>query len=176
MPGEKGNETSRVLNSSVPKARELQKKKRPLDVRIFDVVKFKGKNVEDKPFKDKLKMLKEVQDNFNELKLPPLAYSKQEKKNLLKEIQMGSNPLTQEGIVIYPKKESKPIKVKKKNDFDVQITGTYPAAPGSKYEGKGIGGFKGIPEGSQTEIKFGSGLDDLTRMEAFQNPQGFIGE
>jgi len=176
VPGEKGSETSRVLNSSVPKSRELQKKKRPLDLRIFDVVKFKGKNVEDKSFKEKLQMLREVQESFNELKLPPLAYSKQEKKNLLKEIQMGSNPLTREGIVIYPKNSNTPIKVKKKKDFDVEITGTYPAKPGSKYEGKGVGGFKGIPEGSAKEIKFGSGLDDKTREEAFKNPNAFIGQ
>jgi hypothetical protein len=92
------------------------------------------------------------------------------------EIMSGRHPLSEEGLVIYKMNESKPIKVKKKEDYDVKITGTYPAKKGTKYEGEAIGGFIGIPEGSNTVIRFGSGLDDNLRRSAFRDPDKYVGE
>lgn len=176
IPGAKNNETAQILNSSTPKARELQKKKRPLEIAAFDVVKYKGKNVEDRPYKEKLNILREIAQKIPGINLPELASDPIEKRQLFNTIISGNHPKTKEGIVIYKLDESRPIKVKKREDYDVQIIGTYPAKKGSKYDKKGVGGFIGIPEGSTTPIRFGSGLTDTIRLEAFKNPDAFIGE
>lgn len=176
IPGGKGSDTARILNSSVPRSRELQQKERPLDFKIFDIVKFKGKDVEDLPYSRKLKMLKEVSEKLPELKMPELAFDPHEKKQLFNRIMKGQHPETEEGIVIYKLDESKPKKVKKTEDYDVKIIDTFDAAPGTKYEGEAIGGFIAVPEGSDTAIRIGTGLSDDLRYEAFKHPDRFIGE
>lgn len=120
-------------------------------------------------------MLKEVSDNVEKLNLPPLAFSRTEKEQMYNMIMKGQDPLTSEGLVIYKMDKDKPIKVKKTQDHDVKIVGTFKPTPGSKYEGEAIGGFIGIPEGSSTPIRIGSGLDDETRKDAYENPEDYIG-
>ena len=46
---------------------------------IFDVVKFKGKNVEKASYSEKLRMLEEITSEVPELKMPPIARTQQEK-------------------------------------------------------------------------------------------------
>lgn len=176
VPGGKGNDAARILNSSIPKAREIQRKERPLDLRIFDIVKFKGKNVEDKPYKEKIDMLKEVSKKMPDLKLPQLAFDPQEKRQMLYRIMGGEHPETEEGLVIYKLNDPKPIKVKKTDDYDAKIVGTFDANPGTKYEGKAIGGFLAKPEGSNKTIRIGTGLSDRLRKDAYKNPDKYIGE
>lgn len=86
------------------------------------------------------------------------------------------NPLTEEGLAIYDLDSSTPRKSKQEDDWDGEIVGTFEATPGSKYEGSAIGGFLVRPEGSDKILRVGSGLDDATRREAFQNPDKFKGE
>jgi ATP-dependent DNA ligase len=142
---------------------------------MFDVVKFKGKFVEDRPYEEKLKMMQEISTKIPELELPPLAFTQQEKMKLKNDILSGKHPLTREGIVVYKMKEATPYKSKSNEDFDVLITGVFSASPGSKYEGNAIGGFVGIPENTKTKIRIGSGLSDELRREAYLNPNRFIG-
>jgi len=176
IPGGKGNDTARILNSSVPRSRDLQSKGRPLDFKIFDIVKFKGKNVEDEPYSKKIDMLREVSAKLPDLKMPELAYDPHEKRQLLDRIMRGSHPETEEGIIVYNLNESTPKKVKKTEDYDAKIIGTFEATRGSKYETKGVGGFIALPEGSDTPIRIGTGLSDMIRSEAYTNPEDFVGE
>ena len=117
LPGQPGEQTARLLNSNVWKSREIQQKEaRPLSVAAFDVVKWKGKNVENLPYKDKIPMLKEINQKINMIDVPPMAYSKIEKEELKNSILEQRNPLTYEGIVVYDLDSPTPRKSKKRLD------------------------------------------------------------
>jgi hypothetical protein len=175
IPGKDSSTIGGVLNSNVWKSRDSQSQVGKLKPAMFDVVKFKGKFVEDRPYKEKLEMLKEISMKVPELEMPPLAYTQQEKMKLKDDIISGRNPLTREGVVVYKLNEATPYKSKSNEDFDVLITGVFGSSPGSKYEGNAIGGFIGIPENSKTKIRIGSGLSDELRRDAYLNPNKFIG-
>jgi len=170
---------SGILNSNTWKAREklrtLNAKLKPI---IFDVVRYKGKLVEDAPYARKLEILKEVAEAIPELSLPELAITPKDKLKLLDKIKSGKHSETDEGVVVYDLLKSKPIKAKIKSDIDLLITGVFPAAPGSKYEHNSIGGFTAVAEGGGTNavpIRVGSGLSDELRRAAYLNPNAFIG-
>lgn len=176
MPGQSATTIAGVLNSNTLKAREKQKELgTPLRVMAFDVVTFKNKNVENAPYRDKLDMLREVNSYLPEIELPELAYTPDQKVKLLDEIKKKKHSLTEEGVVIYKLDKAVPMKAKVKSDYDVLITGVYPAQPGTKYSGNAIGGFVGIPENGKSVIQIGSGLSDELRRSAYLNPERFIG-
>lgn len=175
VPGKDSSVIGGLLNSNVWKSREMQKEVGKLKPALIDIVKFRGKNVENEPYEEKLKMLKEISTKIPELEMPPLAITQQEKMKLKDDIISGKYPLTSEGIVVYKNKEAVPYKSKSNEDFDVLITGVFAASPGSKYEGNAIGGFVGIPENTKTKIRIGSGLSDELRREAYLNPNKYIG-
>ena len=169
--------TSGLLNSNTWDARQkMQEQSTKLIPVIFDIVKFKGKNVEKEPYREKIRMLQEVAQLVPSLRLPEMAITPQEKLKLLDQIKSKRHPITSEGVVIYNLDTPIPVKAKQKEDFDVLITGTFPAARGSKYEGNSIGGFIGVPENGTTSIKIGTGLSDELRRVAYSNPEQFIGQ
>lgn len=167
--------TGGVLNANVFKSRDKQKTVGKLDNVIFDVVKFKGKDVEHKPYREKLEMLKEINKHVPALKLPQLAETSAAKKKLYKQIDTDTHTQTSEGVVVYNLDDSVPTKAKKVKDYDVEITGVFPASAGSKYDGKAMGGFVGKFEGKGSEIRIGGGLSDELRTEMYNNPKKFIG-
>lgn len=176
IPGQSANVIAGILNSNTIRSREKQKElNAPLRVMAFDVVKFKNKDVENAPYREKLEMLREVNSYLPALELPELASSSEQKIKLLDDIKSHRHPLTEEGVVVYKLNESVPTKAKIKGDYDVLITGIVAATPGSKYAGNAIGAFLGIPEGGKSVIQIGSGISDELRRAAYQNPERFIG-
>jgi hypothetical protein len=175
IPGKDSSAIGGVLNANVWKSREKQEQLGKLKPIIFDVVKFKGKNVEKASYSEKLRMLEEITTEVPELEMPRIARTQQEKMKLKDDILSGRHPQTKEGIVVYKLNEAIPYKSKSEEDFDVLITGVFPASPGSKYEGNAIGGFIGIPENSRTKVRIGSGLSDELRRSAYMNPNRYIG-
>lgn len=185
IKGQPAHAIAGVLNSNTPKSREKQKTLGPLRTMIFDVVKYKGRSAENLPYAEKLKILSEVNSYLPDLELPPLAITPEEKRKLIDDVKSKTHALTEEGVIAYPLLQSTPIKAKIKKDYDVLITGVFPATPGSKYSGNAIGGFIGIPEtnvggdatniGSRLPIQIGSGLSDELRRAAYKNPDAFIG-
>lgn len=175
IPGKDSATIGGVLNSNVWKSRESQEQLGRLRPIIFDVVKFKGHFVENRPYREKLEMLKEISSKIPELEMPPLAVTQTEKMKMKQDIISGTYPLTREGIVVYKMDESIPYKSKSDEDFDVLITDVFPASSGSKYEGSAVGGFVGIPENTKTKIRIGSGLSDELRRDAYFNPNKYIG-
>ena len=173
----KSKDTARLLNSSTPKSRESQKQAgKPLEIRAFDVVRFNSRDTENLPMGDKLEILKAISEKFPEIKIPELAETPEEKEKLFERIESGNHPHTDEGLVVFDKKTSTPEKYKIEDDYDAEITGVFPATPGSKYGDNAIGGFIVRPEGSDQEIRVGTGIDDETRREAYSSPEKFIGE
>lgn len=175
VPGDKGNKTSQILNSITQKALE-NPNQRNLKITAFDVVKYKGKKFEDKPYKEKLEALREISRLIPDIEMPELADTPERKEQLLKLIRKGQHLKTREGVVIYPLDGSRPKKVKIRPDFDGQIIGTFDSSPGSKYDGVGIGGFLVKPENSKVTLRVGTGLTDSQRKDAFANPDQYIGQ
>jgi len=167
--------TGGVLNANVFKSRDKQKTLGKLENVIFDVVKYKGKDVEDRPYRDKLEMLKAINALVPELKLPELATTSKAKTKLYNQIANNKHSQTNEGVVVYNLDKSVPTKAKKIQDYDVEVTGTFPASTGSKYDGNAVGGFLGQFEGKGPEIRVGGGLSDKLRQEMYNDPKKFVG-
>ena len=113
-----------MLNANVWKSRDLQKQHGQLRAAVFDVVRYKGKDMSGAPYSEKLKVLSEVAGKMPELEVPDMAFSQNEKEELLKTIESGMHPSTHEGVVLWPLEEAKrPIKAKFSKDYDVFIRG-----------------------------------------------------
>lgn len=178
VPGQESTTVGGLLNSNTLKSRREQlENNTPLQLRIFDVEKFQGKDVSTQPYREKFNILRKIQQFIPQLRLTELAYSVGDKLKLIDRIKSGKHPETDEGIVVYDLDSPIPTKAKIKHDFDMLITGVFGATKGSKYEGKAVGGFVGYPEGNKNvTLRVGSGLNDALRIDAYNNPEKFIGQ
>ena len=167
-------DTSARLLSNVWRSRELQKNA-PLDNIIYNVLRYQGRDVSTKPYSEKLQILKRITASIPNLKMPPLAETPEQKTELLNQIVSGKHPLTREGIVIYDKRLSTPIKAKITEDYDVHIKGVFPGE--GKYKGIGAGGFiySHTPEGPVIG-RVGSGFSDEQRVDMLVHPEKYKGQ
>jgi hypothetical protein len=135
------------------------------------VVKYRGKDMTDAPFSEKMKVLSQVAKLLPELKPPPVVTDPNEKIKLLNDIRKGKHPLTSEGVVLVNPNGTEMIKAKFAPDWDTEIVGISKGR--GKYEGRGIGGFIVKNQGSTFVV--GSGLSDQLRQDAFENPDKYVG-
>lgn len=167
-----------ILNSTVENALQQQKDKNiNLKGLLFDVSRLKGKSTENMPYSQRKELLGKFIKYLPEGKfeLPHGEHTPEGALALYKKISEGKHPLTSEGIVIHPNTGT-PMKHKIMPESDVYITGTFPAEKGSKYEGKGIGGFTySLDPHGKTVGRIGTGLDDSLRELAYKNPEAFVG-
>jgi hypothetical protein len=176
LPGKTSPEVGSVLNSNVFLAREKQQKVGQLQNMMFDVVTYKGKNVEALPYREKIEILKTINKEFPKMKIPAYATTSQTKKNLVSSIKDKQHEDTDEGVVIYNLDSPLPIKAKIRRDFDLYIKDFYDARPG-RLTGKGVGGIIGTETPNHgTEIRVGSGLTDEQRQDMYNNPEKYKGK
>ena len=130
---------SGILNAGVEQSRVLQRKHQaPLRVAAYDIVKYKGKDVEDIPYEQKQLLIKDIRTKFPYIDIP----SEVEKQISFKE-----------GRVVW--RNNVPYKVKTVNDYDVYVRDvfeslnkeraggfTYSFTPKGKVKGKVGTGFK----------------------------------
>jgi len=162
-----------LLNASVWRSREKQQEMgAELKPVIYDVVKFKGHDVENVPYVEKLRMLKEVQEAVPKLKLPPLAVTTEEKEALFRRIERGEEPITREGIISWNLTKSDPTKVKFRPDFDAEVVGILPGK--GKHQGR-MGALQMILPGKRVVTNVGTGLSDELRNRISKDPSSFIG-
>ncbi len=164
-----------MLNSNVWKSRETQKEHGQLVPIIYDVVKFKGKDVSKAPYSEKLQILKTVQKHLPQFELPQMATTTQGKKQLLKQIENKKLPHTEEGVVLWNTETGEPpIKAKFKGENDVFIRGFFPGE--GKYKGSGVGGFVYSHEKDGPIVgRVGTGLSDAQRKHMHKNPEKYLG-
>jgi len=167
-------ETNSRLLSNVWRSRELQEKA-PLDSVVFNVLRYKGRDVSEKPYSEKLKILKEITTAVPQLKLPPLAQTPEQKRSLLDAIKSGKHELSREGVVIYDTTQSTPIKSKLREDFDVHVRGIFPGE--GRHKDKAAGGFtySFAPTGPITG-RVGGGFNDSIRKDMWKNQDKYIGQ
>ena len=166
-----------ILNSNTWKARKEQKDK-PLILALLDVVKYKGKDMEDAPYEEKLKILRKILTKLpkGSAIIPVSAYTKDEKIQLLQAIKkLNKNVHTKEGVVFWNRKEGKPpIKMKYRPDYDIYVRGFFEGT--GRLKNKGVGGFyySWSPEGPIVG-RVGTGLSDRLRQDMLRHPEKYIG-
>lgn len=167
-------DTAARLLSNVWRSRELQKKA-PLDTMIFNVLRYNGKDVSNKPYSEKLKILQTISKSVPGFKLPPMAKTPQQKVDMIRRIKSGDDLLTNEGVVVYNLNEPIPQKAKLVQDYDVFVRDIFPGK--GKYTTTGAGGFRYsyTPEGNIIG-RVGSGFTDQQRKDMHQNPSQYIGQ
>lgn len=164
-----------LLNSDVWKSREKQKQHGKLISVLYDIERFKGRDVSSAPYSEKLEMLKKIIEKIPAFHLPPMAFTPTEKVKLLTKIEAGKLPHTSEGVVLWNLHEGKPpIKAKFKGTHDVYIRRIF--GGGGKYEGSHSGGF----EFSHTQDgpivgRVGTGLSDSLRADMHKHPDKYMG-
>jgi 8-oxo-dGTP pyrophosphatase MutT (NUDIX family) len=158
-----------MLNSGVRKSRAAQAAQGLLEVSTFDVARYRGVDMSTAPYKEKLRVLHEVQKEYPLLKPTPVAMTKTEKLKLLEDIKGGTHPLTDEGIVEWNlHKGVKPVKWKIKPDMDLEIVGTF-ETKGGKYSGTHVGGLL-VKDEKGVVSRVGTGFGDKFRRLAYEHP------
>ncbi len=169
-------ETGGILNQNLLNSLQSQKQKNlKLKTALFDILKYKGEDVQQLPYEDRLKLIKEAQKY-----LPPEFWVvegtdiPEEQKKLWNKIRSGQHPLTSEGIVSVPKQGGKPSKSKTFTENDVYIRGITPGE--GKYKGIGAGGLRYslTPEGPIRGV-IGTGLSDEDRQDLWEHPENWKG-
>lgn len=166
-------DTSARLLSNVWRSRELQKDA-PLDNMVFNILRYQGRDVSQKPYREKLEMLKHITSAIPQLKMPELASHPETKKKLIDDIMAKRHPLSEEGVVVYNLDQPTPMKAKLQEDYDVYIRGVYPGE--NKYEGVAAGGFEYSfkPKGPIVG-RVGTGLSDEMRKKLWEKPEEYVG-
>jgi len=165
-----------MLNSDVWKSREKQKTHGELMPVLYDVVRYKGKDMAGAPYAEKLKVLNEVMKKMPDtFTLPRMAATPEDKHKLLSDIRAGKIPETKEGVVAWHLNEGiSPIKVKFTNDHDVYIRDFFPGE--GKYKGHAVGGFLFSHEQKGPIVgRVGTGISDIQRLDMHENPEKYKG-
>jgi len=166
-----------LLNSRVWKSRADQESTGvQLKMFPFDVVVHKGKSMEDAPFSEKLKVLREVERSLAGLDVPPLATNAEEKISLMNTMKAGKHPLTEEGFVLVDKNHAAaPIKAKFVKDYDVFVRGVNPAKKkgGGFHDRAGNVSYSWTPDGPIAGTIGGFAHREARDMLA--NPDKYVG-
>lgn len=164
-----------ILNANVWKSRENQKTHGKLKAVIYDVVKYKGKNMENAPYVEKMKVIQDITRKVPEIEPPTFAHTKEEKEHLLKQIQKGNLPETTEGVVFWNLHKQEPAtKAKFFKEHDVYVRGFFPAE--GKYKDNAVGGFVySHTEDGPIVGKCGTGLSDKLRRDMHKHPEKYKG-
>lgn len=162
-----------LLNSTTWNSRKQQEESgTQLRRAIFDVVKFRGHNMEQAPYAEKLDVLKQIQERLPALQIPPTAATTAAKRKLFERIESGKHPLTDEGVVEWRLDRPLPTKFKFRPDHDVEVVGV------TKGQGKfkdSIGALQVKFPDRDAVTHVGTGLSEELRKQISQSPQDFIG-
>lgn len=161
-----------MLNASVPVSRAKQKELgteiKPV---LFDVVKYKGKDVQDLPYKERYALLKEISRKMN-FEVADVATTTTAKKSLLQKIKSGRHPLTSEGVVLRSTEDpGKVSKAKFRPDHDVYVKNVFPSTNKER-----AGGFEyaWTPRGPVAG-RVGTGFTHATARDMLDNPDKYKG-
>jgi bifunctional non-homologous end joining protein LigD len=164
---------SGILNSNVDKSLEKQKQTAPLKPYIFDIVKFKGKDVSSAPYADKLKMMKQVELKIPAMRVAETVITQKDKQDLLNKIQKQKHPDTVEGVVEWDlnKPGGSPRKQKFRDTHDVYIRNIYPQVKKNE-----AGGFQySLTPKGKIVGNVGTGFTQEKRKDMLAHPENYVG-
>ena len=166
-----------ILNAGVLKSR---KKQEEMGVKLrltgFDVVRHNGRNMENKPFAEKLDVLnkvKKVTRGFVEV--PEVAATPEQKKKMLEQIKDRQRLDTDEGVVLHSlNKADAPVKAKFKPDIDVYVRKVFDKPKGKERGHAGGFEYSYTPDGPVVG-RVGTGFDHNMRKDMLENPDRYVG-
>ena len=165
-----------ILNASVANA-ILKKQEEGITLKhnMFDISRYKGKDITDKPYSERHELLKDIVKNLPPaFELAQSATKPKEQEALWNKIKSGKHPLTTEGIVAHPKGVDKPIKVKLTNEGKVVVVKILPGK--GKYKNAAGSIYYALPEAPDKPIgRVSSGLSDEDRIDMIKNPDAWLG-
>src|SRR5690606_29412537 len=166
-----------LLNSGIAKSLEDQRARNiKLKNMLFDIQRFGNKEIDlaRTPYDSRRQMLEEIaeilpKDKFH---LAPQVKGVEEALQLWREIGLGKNPYTREGVVIHPP-HGVPLKGKYVDEYDVHVTGVFPGK--GKYQDAAGGLTYSLePEGPEVG-RIGTGFSDEIRRHIKESPESYIG-
>jgi len=164
-----------LLNANVWKSREKQKQEGQLKPIAFDVVRFKGKDVENAPYAEKKKMLQQARKAAPWLGKPRTATTPAQKLKLMNDIREGREPSTEEGVIEWHKDKSVPRKAKFLRERDVYVRDIIPEA-GPKRQGTMAAGFAySTTKNGPIVGRAASGFSHKMKRDMLQNPSKYRG-
>jgi hypothetical protein len=171
------SELGGLLNSTIENSLTSQKDNRvQIKNALFDIYRYGNKDVSNLPYKDRLKLLKQIIKRLpsDKFELPEGYTDPVKQEELWNRITSGEHPITSEGIVATPLNGGVPIKVKPMEEADVIIRDIFPGT--GKY-GHIAGGFTyALPDNPEVEAgKVGTGLSDTDREDMWLNKDQWIG-
>src|SRR3990172_6331554 len=137
-----------------------------LQAALHGIEKIPGVDLSQLNNHEKLELLRDIATKISVFDLPETAYSHSEKKTLLKKIESGNHPQTEEGIIGYPK-EGKLYKIVFSPTHDLPVVGITEGEGG--IEGKGIGALLVGTQENPTRV--GTGLSSKMREVFYKNPE-----
>lgn len=168
------NELGSILNSSVPRSRNIQRdRKIALNLTGIDVVRFRGKDFSKKPYGEKMRVIQQAaKASKGAVQSPIIARTTSEKRSLLNRIKAGKLPDTKEGVVLHELSKDAPFtKIKFKSDHDVYLRGVY-STPG-KEQAAGFT-YSYEPDGPIAG-RVGTGFSNKMRKDMFKSPEKYVG-
>lgn len=166
-----------MLNATVTNSRAKQEEMGAvLKPVIFDIIRYKGRDVSDRPFSARKELMKTVGDQLG-IAVSEVAETAHEKRKLLQKIRSGKHKLTGEGVVIRHLESSGPaIKAKIRPDHDVYVRKIFEAQTAA---GQGTGRAGGIeyswtPRGDIVG-RVGTGWDHAEAKAMLAEPEKYIG-
>lgn len=161
-----------ILNAGVWKSREKQEVEGKLVPVVFDVVRFKGKDVEHLPYSQKRELLEKAVKAAPWLSLPRTAEAPEEKRRLFEEIKKGHEPSTKEGLIEWHLDKSGPTKAKFKQDQDVYVKDIF-----SEKSKRGLaGGFSfSLTQDGPVAGRVGTGMSHALKKDLLDNPDRYVG-
>jgi len=164
-----------LLNAGVWRSREKQQQEGQLVPVAFDVVQYRGKNVENEPYGTKKKILDTVYKLAPWLKKPRTAETPSEKAALIEDIREGREPSTEEGVIEWRLDRPVPAKSKFLEERDVFVRRVFPEA-GTKRQGTLAGGFEfsTSPRGPLVG-RVGTGFSHALKRDMLENPSKYEG-
>lgn len=168
-------EVGGILNSGIENSRKAQAEKGSLLPYMFKVVKWKGgKNVENSTYREQIDMMKEISSKVPEFRMPEIAATPDQKRELFNQIKSKMHPDTTEGVIQWSLGAAggDPKKVKLRDTHEVVIRSIFPAESKRKM----AGGFEYSwePEGKIVG-RVGTGFTQKMREEMLADPKKYLG-
>jgi hypothetical protein len=164
-----------LLNAGVWKSREKQEAEGELKPMAFDIVRYRGRDVENEPYSVKKKLLDSIRKLAPWLGKPRTATTPEEKLKLVYDIMEGLEPSTEEGVIEWHKDRPVPAKSKFLEERDVFVRNIFPEA-GTKRRGTMAGGFEysTSPKGPIVG-RVGTGFSHAMKRDMLEQPSKYEG-
>lgn len=159
---------SGLLNAGLTNTRYS---KTPFKNIVYNISTYKGKDVSNKPYSDKLELLKEISRKNKFLTMPELNSTPINKKKLIQTVLKHKHPHTSEGVVLYDLKRPLPLKSKFDKEFVVYIKG-FKKGKGKFSTSTGGLEYSHTLNGPIVGV-IGGGFTEELRQQLYDNPKKF---